>query len=134
MGVVSILAICGLIIPKTLIRLFQDESETVRIGSYALRSASIGVIFVPICITTNMAYQSVRKSEIASFLALLRSGLIFIPLVYILKHYINLKGIQIAMPISNTLAGILSIPFLLWFIIKTPKIDYNEDLSMNLDN
>jgi len=128
-GVVSFLAFFGLIIPSQLIKLFQDEKETVRIGVYALKIASIGAIFVPICIVTNMAYQSIRKSEIASFLALLRSGLIFIPLVYILKHYINLKGIQIAMPISNIMAGLLSIPFLLWFIIKTPKVDFIDDLN-----
>ncbi|MCR5350417.1 MAG: MATE family efflux transporter [Acholeplasmatales bacterium] len=126
-GSVFLLAILGMSIPKQLIRIFQDEKETIRIGSKALVWASIGVIFVPMCTTTNMLYQSIRKSEIASLLALLRSGLVFIPLVYILKYYYGLGGIKVSMPISNICAGLFSIPFLVFYVVKSEKIDYPSE-------
>ncbi|MCR5114047.1 MAG: MATE family efflux transporter [Acholeplasmatales bacterium] len=118
---VAVLAVFGLIIPDKLVYLFNSNEAVINAGTKAMRYMSIGIIFVPICVSTNMLYQSTRQAEIASFLALLRSGLVFIPLILILEPAIGFLAIEISMPISHIAAGIISLPFLLYFIYKTPN-------------
>ena len=83
--------------------------------------ASIGVMFLPISVTVNMLYQSIRKAKTASFLSLLRSGLTFIPILLIGVHFFGLAGIQCAQPISDILSSLISLPFGLHFLRKTPN-------------
>ena len=68
----------------------------------------------------NMLYQSIRKSGIASFLALLRSGAVFIPVLIIASSVAGLDGIITAQPISDVLTALISVPFIVMFMKKTP--------------
>lgn len=118
---VSLLAIPGVIAPEAIVWSFNHSENVINVGKDALRYACIGTLFLPISITANMLYQCIRKSEIASFLSMLRSGLVFIPLIFILETNLKLLGIQIAQPISDVIAAIISIPFIVHFILKTPN-------------
>ena len=84
---------------------------------------------MPISVSVNMLYQSIRKSSIASFLALLRSGLAFIPVLLILTNYLGLTGIQIAQPIADIISSIICIPFTLYFLFKTPNTEVKENIE-----
>ena len=124
---VSIIGIFGIVIPDKIIYLFQHDKEVINIGVFAMRMASLGVMALPLSVSANMLYQSIRKSGIASFLSLLRSGLIFIPILFIFRYTMGLKGIQLAQPISDIISSLISIPFVIHFIYKTPNtIDENE--------
>ena len=82
---------------------------------------------MPISTTTSMLFQSVRKSEIASVLALLRSGVVLIPLLYIFQGMnLGFTGIAISQPISYVLTALLSAPFLIGFIIKNHDKEYKN--------
>lgn len=118
---VGLLASIGLIIPAQIISIFQKSEEVIKIGKLGLRIASVGVIFLPLSVTVNMLYQSIRKSAIASFLALLRSGLLFIPILLLASSMAGLNGILFAQPISDVFSGLISIPFILYFLFKTPN-------------
>ncbi len=130
--VVGLLSIVGLIIPDKIVWLFQKNQEVINLGAPALRYASIGIIFLPISVTANMLFQSIRKNLIASFLSTLRSGAIFIPALLIFSFTdLGFTGITLAQPISDIIAAAISIPFLVFFIIKTPNTsisDKNNDL------
>lgn len=123
---VSLLAIPAIIAPEAIVWSFNHSENVINIGKDALRYACIGTLFLPISITANMLYQCIRKSEIASFLAMLRSGLVFIPLIFILETNLKLLGIQMAQPISDVIAAIISIPFIVYFILKTPNEEIIE--------
>jgi Na+-driven multidrug efflux pump len=101
--------------------LFQKSQEVVNIGTFALRAASIGALFLPISVSANMLYQSIRKAGIASFLSLLRSGLALIPSLLIFTNLFGLTGLQIAQPISDVISCLISLPFFILFLIKTPN-------------
>jgi Na+-driven multidrug efflux pump len=73
-----------------------------------------------------MLYQSIRRAGIASLLSLLRSGAIFIPALLILHSLLGLKGIQLAQPVADAITGLVSIPFMLYFIKTTPN---DEDVA-----
>lgn len=127
-GIVAVgtLALFGLILPTQIITLFQKDPEVIKIGRFALIAASIGVIFLPISVTTNMLYQSIRKSTTASFLALLRSGLTLIPMLFLLSAIFELKGIQCAQPAADILTSLISIPFMIYFLYKTPNTEKGD--------
>ena len=133
-GLVSILAIPAIIAPGKIVGLFTENSDVIDVGSFALRMACIGVLFMPISITSNMLYQSIRKSEIASFLAMLRSGLVFIPCLYIFEANFGLLGIKLAQPISDIIAGVISLPFILAFVLNKQNKEVKENEKTNENN
>lgn len=118
---VSCLAIPGLIFADKIVYTFQKSPDVVKIGTYALRWATVGVMFLPLSVPVNMLYQSIRKVGISSFLSLVRSGLAFIPTLIISTSLLGLTGIQISQPIADIISGLISIPFSIGFMLKTPK-------------
>ncbi len=118
---ISILSIFSIIWPDAIIRLFQKKEAVIEVGRLGLRAASVGIIFLPISVTMNMLFQSIQKPILASILALLRSGLIFIPILLIFEHCFRLTGILIAQPIADAVTSLICVPFLIWFLFKTPN-------------
>ncbi len=115
---VGILAVGGFIFAPDIVRFFQESPVVVEIGTFALRMACIGVMFLPLSVPVNMLYQSIRYSGVASFLSLMRSGLTFIPTLLVGATFFSLAGIQCAQPIADVLTGLISIPFMLHFLRK----------------
>ncbi len=118
---VSMLAIPGFIFADKIVYMFQKSQRVIEIGTYALRWATVGVMFLPFSVPVNMLYQSIRKPLLSSVLSLMRSGLMFIPTLIIATHFLSLTGVQIAQPVADILTGLISIPFSLYFILKTPN-------------
>lgn len=125
---VGLLALMGIIFPGNIIYIFQKKQEVIDIGKVGLRYASIGVAFLPISVSVNMLYQSIRKSSIASFLSLLRSGAIFLPVLLIMSSSFGLNGILLSQPISDIISSLISIPFIIYFIKKTPSTQKFEEI------
>lgn len=124
---IGVLSIFGFAFAPQIVKAFQEAEEVIRIGTLALRIASVGAIFMPISVSVNMLFQSIRKSSIASFLSILRSGLIFIPVLIIFANVFKLLGIQMAQPISDLITSLISIPFIIYFIRKTPDMDEPDE-------
>lgn len=105
-----------MMIPDRVIEIFQKKEDVIAIGSVALRYYAFGMIFMAFSVPVNMLYQSIQKPTISSVLSMIRSGAITIPLLLILVPAIGLTGIQIAQPIADVIAGIISIPFIFHFL------------------
>lgn len=121
LALVGVLSLFGLFWAEPIVRLFQKSERVVEIGSFALRAASIGSLFLPLSVPVNMLYQSIRQAGVASFLSLLRSGMLLIPALLIGSYFWGLTGIQIAQPLADALTGLISIPFILHFLYRTPN-------------
>lgn len=117
---VGCLAAVGFCFAEEIVYLFQKSEQVNEIGTVALRYAAIGILFLPLSVPVNMLYQSIRRAGIASFLSLLRSGLVLIPVLLIGTHFMGLRGIQTAQPIADLITGLASLPFMLYFLKKTP--------------
>jgi len=117
---VGILSIGGFLFAEEIVFMFQEAQEVVKIGAVALRAASVGLLFLPLSVPVNMLYQSIRKAGIATLLSLMRSGVILMPVLVIGAHFGGLFGIQIAQPLTDVITGLISLPFMLWFLRKTP--------------
>ena len=121
LALVGLLSIFGLVFPEAIVRIFQESPDVVEIGAFALRLSSIGSLFLPLSVPVNMLYQSIRRPGVASFLSVLRSGVVLIPLLFILSATLGLPGIQAAQPASDAVVGLVSIPFIVHFLRKTPN-------------
>ena len=122
---VGVLALLGGIFAEPIVGIFQEEIAVREIAVPALRYASVGLVFMSFSVPVNMLYQSIRKAGIASLLSLLRSGAVFIPTLLILHHFLGLTGIQLAQPLADVLTGLLSLPFMLYFLKTTPSNEEN---------
>ena len=131
-GIGVLLVVCGLgcIFAPQLVGLFQDDSEVLRIGSRALRFASISLIFTPINIAPNMLFQSAGLKLRALLTACLRSGVCFIPMLLILPPLLGELGVQLAQPIADVTSSLLTIPFSIYFFRHIPR----EDMIVAADN
>ena len=118
---IGTLSLFSFIFAENIVYLFQKSPDAIRIGTPALRYATLGLLFMPLSVPVNMLYQSIRKAGVASFLSILRSGLALIPVLLLGVHLWGLLGIQMAQPLADAITGLISIPFILYFLKKTPN-------------
>ncbi len=111
----------GLLAAGFLIKQFRDDPEVIAIGTPALRAQCIAMFVCMLLQCTNMLYQSIGKSGIATILASLRSGICFIPLILLLPHFFGVSGIVWAQPTADFIAAAISLPFALQFINYLPS-------------
>ena len=57
-----------------------------------------------------MMLQTIGRTAPATFLAMARQGIFFIPLVWLLSHLLGLTGIQMAQMVSDALTLACAIP------------------------
>lgn len=126
----GVLAVIGILISSHLVGLFRDDPEVIEIGTFALRVQFLALFFQPICVCTNMLFQSIGKNASATFLATLRSGLAFIPTIIILTKLYGLLGVEISQTVGDVITFIVSIPFTVYFFKHLPK----EDVQLLTDN
>ena len=108
----------SIIFAEPIITIFQKHPDVISIGAKALRFAAIGMMFMPFSVPVNMLYQSIQQPTISSVLSLIRSGMITIPLLLFAVPILGLLGIQLAQPVADIMAGLISIPFIIRFLRK----------------
>lgn len=119
--IVVVISVGLILFPGEIVRIFRDDNTVMEIGSRALVLQGIAQLFLPFCMITEMALQSVGKKLGASVLSTLRNGLFFIPLLLILSNVRGLSGIQEAQPLTVTLAVIPSAILAVRFFRELPK-------------
>ena len=122
-GTISVgaLATLGFIFAPHIVVLFQRDTEVISIGTRAMRYASVGLWFLPISVSCNMLYQSIRKAKMASLMAVMRSGAVLIPVLLIAGALGGLEGIIMSQGISDVLTGLITLPFYIMFFKQTPS-------------
>ena len=109
----------SIIFAEPIITIFQKHPDVISIGAKALRFTAVGMMFMPFSVPVNMLYQSIQQPTISSVLSLIRSGMVTIPLLLFGVPLLGLLGIQLAQPIADIIAGLISIPFIIHFLRKT---------------
>lgn len=117
-GIIS--AVCFIFAPQ-IIALFRKETLVIEIGSEALRIMCVFLLFLPVSVVATMLFQSIGKSIPALILSCLQSGLIFIPLCFILPRFFDVTGIEISQPLAYFVSSLISLPMMLSFLKHLPK-------------
>ena len=128
--VLGALAVVGFLFPAPIVGIFRDDPAVIEIGAKALRFQCIAVVLQPFSVTSNMMFQSIGRSKEASFLALLRSGLYYIPALLVLPLFLGLTGIQSAQMVADMLTTLTCIPFVVKFMQTTPALDEVSEIDM----
>ena len=128
-AVLGILAIAGFLFPAPIVQLFRDDPQVVEIGSRALRFQCIAVVMQPFSVSSNMMFQSIGRSKEASFMAMLRSGLYYIPALIVLPLFLGLTGIECAQMVADMLTTLTCIPFVARFMKETPDEDQVSEID-----
>ncbi len=118
---IGTLAVIGLIFSGGVVAIFRDDPQVIEIGTLAMRFHCLALFVQPVCVCSNMLFQSVGKSGRATFTAILRSGLYFLPIIAILPHFIGVLGVQTAQPIADFMTFLTVIPIAALFIKSLPK-------------
>jgi len=113
---IGIMSLVSIVFADGIIALFQKQSDVIRIGAAALRFTAFGMLFMPFSVPVNMLYQSIQQPTISSILSMIRSGAVTIPVLLIGVPILGLTGVQIAQPMADIFAGLLSIPFIIRFL------------------
>lgn len=106
-----IVATAGFVFSKQIITVFRkDDFEVIRIGTIALKLHCVAFPLSAWIVMCNMMLQSMGRAAKASVVAAARQGLFFVPLIFILPHFLGLFGVQICQMFSDIGAFALSLP------------------------
>lgn len=115
MGILGVLCAGCYFNAPAIIHLFRHEEEIVSAGTGALRWLCRFLAALPVSAVGSMLFQSIGKKGRALLIASMQSGLIVIPLLLILPHFMGITGIQAAQPLAYLISGIVTIPVVLGF-------------------
>lgn len=124
------LGIVVFVLSPDLIRIFRDHESVVSIGTRALRLQAISQVVMPLCMSTEMMFQSTGSRIPATLLSAMRNGIIFIPTLLILANLRGLAGIQEAQPLANLLGVIPTVICAVWFFQSKLKGKENKNESI----
>ena len=100
----------GILFAPQLIALFRNDPDVIAYGTVALRLQCMTYPLMCWIVMSNMMTQSMGKTVPATFLAVARQGLFFIPLVLILPRFLGFLGVQITQSISDILTFSCAVP------------------------
>lgn len=116
----SAVAVSGAILiaslaPQLMAIFRRDDSAVIAIGTTALRMLAVSLPVLGYSTYVNQMLQCLGRSASATFLASCRQGIFYIPLILLLPHFFELKGVQLTQPAAELLTFLVSLPFHYWF-------------------
>lgn len=121
--VMVVFGLTGCAFAPQLVAAFRDDPEVVAIGGFALRLQCLTLFTLSLSACGNMLFQSTGFAGRATFLSCLRSGVIFLPVLLSATALLGLRGIQIAQPVADVGAALVTIPFVVQFFRHLPEDD-----------
>ena len=101
-----------MIFPVEITKLFTQDAEVLKETPPAMRWVFAATPIIAIQLIGAAYFQAIGKAIPALLLTLLRQGLFFIPLIFILPKFYGALGVWMAFPISDVLATIVTAYFL----------------------
>ena len=110
--------------PGPIVRAFiTNNDELLQLGTHGMRIFLLMLPIIGFQMVAGNFFQSVGKSSKAIFITLLRQVIVLIPLLLILPQYWGLKGVWLAAPISDTIAALICLSFLIPEYRKLQKLE-----------
>lgn len=97
------------LVPTTLMRLFVSDRATVELGTEFLRRWSVCVPGMTFIFLFNSIFQAMGLWKRSLLLSVLRQGLIFIPCLFLMDHFLGMYGLVWSQPVADWLALLLGI-------------------------
>ena len=101
-----------MVFPHTITSLFTQDAEVLKETPPAMRWVFAATPVIGIQLIGAAYFQAIGKATPALLLTLLRQGLFFIPLIFILPSFYGELGVWMAFPVSDVLATVVTAYFL----------------------
>lgn len=101
-----------MLFPDAITRLFTQDSEVLKETPPAMRWVFAATPIIGIQLIGAAYFQAIGKAMPALLLTLLRQGIFFIPLIFILPNFYGELGVWMSFPISDVLATLVTVYFL----------------------
>lgn len=111
-----LVGLLGFIFAPQLIGIFRDDPEVIACGALALRLQCCTFPFQSFIVMSNMMQQVTGKTGPATFMAIARQGIFFIPCVLFLPMAFDVLGIQMAQAISDLCTLLCAVPLQLYIL------------------
>ena len=118
----GIMAAVCIAVPAPIVSWFRKDPKVVEIGAAALRYQAMSCLFLSYSIAAGMLFQSIGVSGRASFLAALRAGVCFLPLILLLPRVFGIVGIELAQPCADIVSTVISVAVTEVYLAKLKKI------------
>jgi len=111
-GLLGVSVLLAVFAPQVIALFRRDDPAVIRIGSLGLRLRCLSMPLNAFVVMGNMMSQTMGKAFQASLIAVSRQGLFLLPALFLFTRLfpLGLLGIQISLPVSDTLAFLLAIP------------------------
>ena len=116
-----IISLAGFIFAPNLVSLFRDDPTVIAFGTRTLRFQCLTFWAQSWIVISNMTLQAIGKTIPATFLAVARQGIFFIPLVLSLPALLGETGVQMAQACADVLTFLCAIPIQLTALRKFPE-------------
>ena len=113
------------ILPVKILKIFDASDNMLAIGVPALRIISFSFLIAPFSIVSSGTFQALGKGTFSLIISLIRQLIVILPLSYLLSRIMGMKGVWVAFPIAEIVAGILTIIYL-------RKLYKNEIMKRNI--
>ena len=113
------------ILPSQILKIFDASDNMLAIGVPALRIISFSLLIAPFSIVSSGTFQALGKGTFSLIISLIRQLIVILPLSYLLSRVMGMKGVWVAFPIAEIVAGILTIIYL-------RKLYKNEIMKRNI--
>ena len=101
----TIMVLC---FPSGILSLFSASDEMRSLGISAMRIMSLGFIFSGLSTMIATFEQATDRIVPSMAIQLLRQGILLVPLMWLLNHFLHITGIWIAFPVTELLVFIMS--------------------------
>lgn len=120
--------ICFIFAPQVIGAFRADDALVMEIGIKALRFQMLLIPLTGLVTATNMGLQSTGNSAPATVLSMLRQGIFFLPLIFILPPLWGVDGVIASQPLSDALSFAVAVFFFISFM-KTLKAKAADEES-----
>lgn len=108
----AVIFIFLMLFPDAITQLFTQDAEVLKETPPAMRWVFAATPIIGIQLIGAAYFQAIGKAIPALLLTLLRQGIFFIPLIFILPNFYGELGVWMSFPISDVLATLVTVYFL----------------------
>ena len=110
-----------IILAEPIVYGLRHDPAVVEVGKVALRWQAVTLPFLAFTSMANMMLQSTGKGVKASIASSCKSGLCFIPCLYILIYFFGIKGLEATQAVADFFSLLISIPLAVSELSKMKK-------------
>lgn len=109
--------LAGQFAPRAMLSIFNTNPDFLELGAHGMKILTFMLPVIGFQIISSNLFQAVGKASIAMFLSLSRQVIMLVPLLLILPKILGLQGVWLSTPISDGLATLVTI----FFVVRVFK-------------